>query len=241
MAAPVGQLESLTGHRFSNIDLLVRATTHRSWAYENNPDAAESEIHQIENESIEFIGDSVLGLVVAENLYNKNKGASEGDLTLMKHRLVSTASLASVAERLELGKFIRIGKGEEHTGGRKKQTLLANTLEAIIGAIFLDGGYSAAKVFITRIFADEFREISPKSSLDFKTLLQETLQAEKLAAPRYNVLRTEGPPHDREFFVEATWEGGRSTGNGRSIKSAEMMAAQSALEAIKATSLGVET
>lgn len=241
MAAPVGQLESLTGHRFSNIDLLVRATTHRSWAYENNPDAAESEIHQIENESIEFIGDSVLGLVVAENLYNKNKGASEGDLTLMKHRLVSTASLASVAERLELGKFIRIGKGEEHTGGRKKQTLLANTLEAIIGAIFLDGGYSAAKVFITRIFADEFREISPKSSLDFKTLLQETLQAEKLAAPRYNVLRTEGPPHDREFFVEAIWEGGRSTGNGRSIKSAEMMAAQSALEAIKATSLGVET
>ncbi|MBL8181863.1 MAG: ribonuclease III [Blastocatellia bacterium] len=241
MAAPVGQLESLTGHRFSNIDLLVRATTHRSWAYENNPDAAESEIHQIENESIEFIGDSVLGLVVAENLYNKNKGASEGDLTLMKHRLVSTASLASVAERLELGKFIRIGKGEEHTGGRKKQTLLANTLEAIIGAIFLDGGYSAAKVFITRIFTDEFREISPKSSLDFKTLLQETLQAEKLAAPRYNVLRTEGPPHDREFFVEAIWEGGRSTGNGRSIKSAEMMAAQSALEAIKATSLGVET
>lgn len=241
MAAPVGQLESLTGHRFSNIDLLVRATTHRSWAYENNPDAAESEIHQIENESIEFIGDSVLGLVVAENLYNKNKGASEGDLTLMKHRLVSTASLASVAECLELGKFIRIGKGEEHTGGRKKQTLLANTLEAIIGAIFLDGGYSAAKVFITRIFTDEFREISPKSSLDFKTLLQETLQAEKLAAPRYNVLRTEGPPHDREFFVEAIWEGGRSTGNGRSIKSAEMMAAQSALEAIKATSLGVET
>jgi len=238
MAAPVGQLESLTGHRFSNIDLLVRATTHRSWAYENNPDAKDGEIHQIENESIEFIGDSVLGLVVAENLYNKNEGASEGDLTLMKHRLVSTASLAAIAERLELGKFIRIGRGEEHTGGRKKQTLLANTLEAIIGAIFLDGGYSAARVFILKIFAKEFREISPRSSLDFKTLLQETLQAEKLAAPRYNVLRTEGPPHDREFFVEATWEGGRSTGNGRSIKLAEMKAAQSALEELKATSSG---
>lgn len=236
MAATVGQLESLTGHRFSDIDLLVRATTHRSWAYENNPNATEAEIHQIENESIEFIGDSVLGLVVAESLYNKNQGASEGDLTLMKHRLVSTASLAAVAERLELGKYVRIGRGEEHTGGRKKQTLLANTLEAIIGAIFLDGGYSAARVFILKIFAEEFREISPRSSLDFKTLLQETLQAEKLAAPRYNVLRTEGPPHDREFFVEAIWDGGRSTGNGRSIKSAEMMAAQNALEAIKATS-----
>ncbi|HMT07513.1 MAG TPA: ribonuclease III [Pyrinomonadaceae bacterium] len=233
MAASVAQLENLTGHRFNDIGLLTRATTHRSWAYENNPDASNNEIHQIENESLEFVGDSVLGLIVAENLFSTNRGASEGDLTLMKHRLVSTASLATAAERLELGKFIRIGRGEEHTGGRKKQTLLANTLEAIVGAIFLDGGYSAARVFVLRIFADEFRSISPKTSLDFKTLLQETLQAEKLAAPRYNVLRTEGPPHDREFFVEALWEGGRSTGNGRSIKSAEMLAAQNALEMLR--------
>lgn len=104
MAASVGQLEQMTGHRFGDIGLLTRATTHRSWAYENNPIATDTQIHEIENESLEFVGDSVLGLVVAENLYNLNRGASEGDLTLMKHRLVSTVSLAEVAERLELGK-----------------------------------------------------------------------------------------------------------------------------------------
>lgn len=233
MASSVPQLESITGHRFADIALLERAITHRSWAYENMPGSTDVEIHKAENESLEFVGDSVLGLVIAESLYNSHLGASEGDLTLMKHRLVSTASLATIAIRLDLGKYIRIGRGEEQTGGRKKQTVLANTLEAVIGAIFLDGGYAAVRVFIGRIFADELKNISARGSLDFKTLLQETLQAEKLAAPRYNVLRTEGPPHDREFFVEAVWETGRSTGNGRSIKSAEMVAAQNALEMLR--------
>lgn len=233
MASSVPQLESITGHRFADIGLLERAVTHRSWAYENMAGSADAEIHMSENESLEFVGDSVLGLVIAESLYNSHVGASEGDLTLMKHRLVSTASLAEIAIRLDLGKYIRIGRGEEQTGGRKKQTVLANTLEAVIGAIFLDGGYAAVRVFIGRIFTEELKNISARGSLDFKTLLQETLQAEKLAAPRYNVLRTEGPPHDREFFVEAVWETGRSEGNGRSIKSAEMLAAQNALEMLR--------
>lgn len=230
MASSVPQLESITGHRFADISLLERAVTHRSWAYENMPSSSDTEIHLKENESLEFVGDSVLGLVIAESLYNGHLGASEGDLTLMKHRLVSTASLAAVAIRLDLGKYIRIGRGEEQTGGRNKHTVLANTLEAIIGAIFLDGGYAAARVFVSRLFADELKSISARESLDFKTLLQETLQAEKLAAPRYNVLRTEGPPHDREFFVEAVWETGRTDGNGRTIKSAEMAAAKKALD-----------
>ncbi len=230
MASSVPQLESITGHRFADIALLERAVTHRSWAYENMPGSTDVEIHRAENESLEFVGDSVLGLVIAESLYNSHLGASEGDLTLMKHRLVSTASLATVAIRLDLGKYIRIGRGEEQTGGRKKHTVLANTLEAVIGAIFLDGGYTAAKVFVGRIFANELKSINARESLDFKTLLQETLQAEKLAAPRYNVLRTEGPPHDREFFVEAVWETGHTNGNGRSIKSAEMAAAKAALD-----------
>jgi ribonuclease-3 len=125
---------------------------------------------------------------------------------------------------------MRVGRGEEKTGGRRKQALLANTLEAIIAAIFFDSGYISARAFINRIFAEEFRSASPQASLDYKTLLQETLQAQKLAAPVYTLVKTEGPPHERKFFVEAVWENGRIEGTGSSIKSAEMTAASLVLK-----------
>ena len=230
MPENLASLERLIGYQFADLTLLERAVTHRSWASEKIPFGDEKEIRRLQNESLEFVGDSVLGLAVAEQLYVRHPEASEGDLTLMKHRLVSAETLTTLAKNLELGKFMRVGRGEEKTGGRRKQALLANTLEAIIAAIFFDSGYIAARAFINRIFAEELRSASPKTSLDYKTLLQETLQAQKLAAPTYTLIKTEGPPHERTFLVEAVWENGRVQGAGSSIKSAEMTAASLVLK-----------
>jgi ribonuclease-3 len=230
MPENLASLEGLIGYQFTDLSLLERAVTHRSWASEKIPFGDEKEIRRLQNESLEFVGDSVLGLVVAEQLYIRHPESSEGDLTLMKHRLVSAETLTMLAKNLELGKFMRVGRGEEKTGGRRKQALLANTLEAIIAAIFFDSGYIAARAFINRIFAEEFRNATPKSSLDYKTLLQETLQAQKLAAPTYTLIKTEGPPHERTFLVEAVWENGKVQGAGSSIKSAEMTAASLVLK-----------
>lgn len=234
MPASIAKLENMTGHKFADLALLERAVTHRSWAFENLPTATDEQIRESENESLEFVGDSVLGLAIAEQVFRNYPHSSEGDLTLMKHHLVSTVTLAKVAGGLDLGQYIRVGRGEEKTGGRKKQALLANSLEAIIGAIFFDGGYIKARAFVAKIFADELRSATPKNSLDYKTMLQERLQAEKLTAPSYNVVRVDGPPHQRIFYVEAVWSSGKAVGEGRSIKAAEMMAASEALAALSA-------
>jgi ribonuclease-3 len=238
MPENLASLERLIGYQFADLALLERAVTHRSWASEKIPFGDEKEIRRLQNESLEFVGDSVLGLAVAEQLYVRHPEASEGDLTLMKHRLVSAETLTMLAKNLDLGKFMRVGRGEEKTGGRRKQALLANTLEAIIAAIFFDSGYITARAFINRIFAEEFRNATPKSSLDYKTLLQETLQAQKLAAPTYTLVKTEGPPHERTFLVEAVWENGRVQGAGSSIKSAEMTAASLVLKKLNKPDAG---
>jgi len=227
------KLEKLLGYKFANPALLERAVTHRSWAHENLPGETEEKIREYENESLEFVGDSVLGLVIAEQLYTKHPTLTEGDLTLMKHNLVSTTTLFKIAQSLNLGDYVRVGRGEEKTGGRKKQAILADMLEAVIAAVFFDGGYNAAVCFICRIFAVEMESVTPKSSLDYKTMLQETLQAEKLSAPVYSIVKTEGLPHARTFFVEAAWNTGKSEGTGGSIKSAEMMAASEALKTLQ--------
>jgi len=229
----LSSLENLLGYQFSDRDLLVRALTHRSWAHERLPGESEEAVRDAQNESLEFVGDSVVGLMIAETLYRRHPGLSEGDLTLMKHRLVSTVTLAKLARGLGLGEFIMLGRGEDKTGGREKRALLADTFEALIGAVFFDGGYGAANETLGRIFADELEKATPKESNDFKTMLQETLQARKMAAPTYSVLKAEGMPHSRTFVVEAAWNGGRSVGTGRSIKSAEMMAASEALAALR--------
>lgn len=233
MTPKLATLESRIGHTFQDIKLLERSMTHRSWAVENVSGEDEYKVHEAENESMEFLGDSVLGLIIAEQLFLRHPNMDEGDLTLMKHHLVSTATLAIVADDLKLGDFVRFGRGEEKTGGRKKQALLANTLEAVIAAVFLDGGYSAVRVFISRIFADHLKNTTPGNSTDYKSLLQEFLQSDKKPAPRYNVIRMEGPPHARRFSVEAVWETGRTQGVGHSIKSAEMMAAEEALRILQ--------
>jgi ribonuclease III len=246
MSQNLGALEQLLGHRFQNPELLRRAVTHRSWAYENAPAEAtaladggssgsggDSAIRAMQNESLEFVGDAVLGLAVVEHLFNKHPNASEGELTLMKHRLVSTATLAAAAQRINLGDFMRVGRGEEKTGGRRKQALLADTLEAVIAAIFFDGGYVAARAFVQRLLAGEIRKATPTTSIDYKTQLQEILQADKREAPVYSVVKTSGPPHNRVFHVEAVWDGGAVRGKGTSIKQAEMMAANLVLKQLK--------
>ncbi|MEP7038213.1 MAG: ribonuclease III [Acidobacteriota bacterium] len=230
MAENLSILEQLLGYKFQNRALLERAVTHRSWAYEKVLDSDEEKIRSLQNEALEFVGDSVLGLAIAEQLYIRHPKFSEGDLTLMKHRLVSMGTLAKISENLGIGRFMRVGRGEEKTGGRRKQALLSDTLEAIIAAIFFDSGYISARAFVSRIFADDLREATPRTSIDYKTLLQETLQAEKLNAPTYTVIKTEGPAHERNFVVEAVWETGKVTGKGTSIKQAEMQAASLALK-----------
>jgi ribonuclease-3 len=152
----------------------------------------------------------------------------------MKHRLVSTSALATVAETIGIGNFIRMGRGEEKTGGRQKRAILANTVEAVIAAVFFDSGYIAARSVIAKVFAKEFKKTTPSGSADFKSQLQELLQSRQLAGPSYSLVRTEGPPHDRTFYVEASWDTGRAQGQGSSIKSAEMAAASAAVQSFEA-------
>src|SRR5215203_1168713 len=230
----LSNFEKIIGYTFKDTALLERALTHRSWAHEHLSGRNEMAIRAAENESFEFLGDSVLGLAVAEELFRRYPNASEGELTLMKHRLVSTNTLANVGESLDLGEHIRIGRGEEKTGGRQKRAILADTLEAVIAAVFFDSGYIATRSFVTRILANEFLMATPESSADYKTLLQEKLQAEQFSAPVYKLMKTEGQPHERTFFVEASWDTGFAEGRGTSIKSAEMMAASEALKSLEA-------
>jgi ribonuclease-3 len=232
MSNSFASLELLLGYTFQNIALLERAVTHRSWAYEKMPFGDEEDIRSLQNESLEFVGDSVLGLIIAEQLFTLHPDASEGDLTLMKHHLVSMGTLAKIARKLDFGKFMRIGRGEEKTGGRRKQALLADIFEAIVGAIFFDSGYVSARAFVNRVFADQFRKATPRGSLDYKTLLQETLQGNKRPAPIYKLIKTDGPPHELTFSVEVVWDTGKINAQGSSIKSAETLAASLALKKI---------
>ena len=230
MSISLSKLETDIGYRFRDAKILERAMTHRSWAFENVQLPSDKSVRQVENETLEFVGDSVVGLAIAEELFKHQEDASEGDLTLMKHHLVSTESLAELAFELDLGSYLRVGKGEEKTGGRKKQALLANTFEALIGGVFFDGGYVAARTVLRKLFAEKLRTVTPKSALDFKTLLQESLQADRRPAPVYNLISSEGPSHQKTFVVEAVWDDGKTTGKGGSIKGAEMEAANKALK-----------
>lgn len=232
MTPKLAKLENLIGHKFQDVKLLERAITHRSWAYENLPGETEEKIHEIENESLEFVGDSVLGLVIAEQLFLRNPRDSEGDLTLMKHHLVSGTALAAIAESLGIGEFLKLG-GSEAKNGRQKQSLLTNALEALIGAVFLDSGYVVTRHVITRLMEDRLKSVTPEAAVDFKSRLQTELQSQKKKTAVYSLLRSEGPPHERMFYVEVTWDAGKAHGKGNSIKSAEMMAAAAALKQVE--------
>jgi ribonuclease-3 len=231
-------LETILFYKFQNRALLERAVTHRSWAHEQVAPGAEDEARRLHNESLEFLGDSVLGLIVADYLCKAYPEVTEGELSRMKHRLVSAPTLAAASARMQLGDFLKFGRGEEKSGGRRKDALLADVIEALAGAIFLDGGLSAATDFVQHVIGEELRVVTPKAAAqaDYKTMLQEKLQAERRAAPRYSVVEALGPPHKRTFHVEVSWDDGNVRAEGRSIKAAETAAAKEALASMKSTS-----
>ncbi|MBA3355371.1 MAG: ribonuclease III [Pyrinomonadaceae bacterium] len=224
-------METILAYTFQNRNLLERAMTHRSWAHEQVAPGAEDLARRLHNEALEFLGDSVLGLIVADYLCRAFPEGTEGELSRMKHRLVSEPTLAKASLRLKLGDFLRFGRGEEKSGGRSKDALLADALEALTGAIFLDGGIEAAARFLKHALGEELQRTNPMSAAeaDYKTMLQEKLQAERRPAPKYSVVVTLGPPHRRIFHVEVTWDGRSVRGEGRSIKAAEVAAAKEAL------------
>jgi ribonuclease III len=224
-------LETILCYPFKNRALLERAVTHRSWAHEQVAPGAEDQARQLHNEALEFLGDSVLGLIVAAYLCKAYPAGTEGELSRMKHQLVSAPTLAGASLRLNLGAFLRFGRGEERSGGRRKDALLADVLEAVAGAIFVDGGLSAATAFVQHALGEELNKVTPSNAAeaDYKTMLQEKLQAERRAAPRYSVVEAVGPPHRRTFHVEVAWDSGSVRAEGRSKKVAEAAAAREAL------------
>jgi ribonuclease-3 len=228
------KLEKILAYNFTDHALLKRALTHRSWAHEQVAPGNEEEARRLHNEAFEFVGDSVLGLVVADYLFQSYPDVTEGELSRMKHRLVSEPTLAKASERLGIGQFLRVGRGEEKSGGRRKRALLADTFEAILAAIFLDGGLTPATDFVHHGLGDELERADPEAAAaaDYKTLLQERLQAEHQTVPQYNVIEATGPPHRRTFHVELSWDGGSVRAEGRTIKAAETAAARLALEKI---------
>lgn len=241
---PVGltDLETALEHRFHDQSLLVRALTHSSLAYELTSDSSSSS-HSMaaDNEQLEFLGDAVVGLLVAEALYREYPALTEGQLSRLRAALVSRQHLGRAAATLHLGDYMFLGKGEERSGGRKKSALLADCMEAVIGAIYLDAGLEAARKFVERevIAPDVARlhlELTRGSSIgDHKSALQEFLQAHKSGHPAYAVRAESGPDHRRRFLVEVRIAGNGSQtralarGIGTTKKRAEQEAARRAL------------
>lgn len=212
-------IEEVIGYTFRDKELLLEALTHKSYAFERDIEA--------HNERLEFLGDSVLSVVVARLLFDEHPEEDEGRLSKHRASLVSRASLARWAERIELGVHLRLGTGEESTGGRSRPSLLANALEAVIGAVFIDGGFDAADDFVHRCFLDERGAFV---ETDFKSRLQEMVQKRHQSMPDYAILNATGPDHDKTFTVEVSF-GSKSlgTGTGKTKKEAEQEAARDAL------------
>ena len=220
-------LEQRIGYRFRDRGLLEHALTHKSRAAEDASGGV------FDNESLEFLGDAVLGLVVADVLFRKYPGYTEGQKSKIKAAVVSTQSLARHSEQLRLGEHLILGRGEEKTGGRFKQALLADTYEALIAAIYLDGGLAPAAAFLERELTDAIESGSVQTVVgqDYKSALQERLQALGRELPEYRVAGEAGPDHRKLFSIDVVVEGevlGRAT--GRAKKEAEQEAARLALE-----------
>ena len=217
------ELEPVIGYTFKQSDRLVQALTHKSFL--NEPRRG---VVREDNERLEFLGDAVLNLVVSEELAARNPSASEGMLSKMRARLVSEAALSQVARRLALGRFLQLGRGEELSGGREKSSLLADAFEAVVAAIYQDGGYSAARRCVLSLLEQDIRDLTENGlTIDYKTQLQERCQRLFGVLPVYRVSRESGPDHRKSFQVELTIEGKHyGVGVGNSKKSAEQEAAK---------------
>ena len=227
-AALLDELEARLGHRFRDRALLATALTHTSWLNESAVPG------RADNERLEFLGDAVLALVTSDLLMAQLPSAAEGELSRARAGLVSEGGLARAAALLDLGRFVLLGRGEEKTGGRNRPSILANALEALVGAVYRDAGLEAARAIAARLFQPELGDVQRHARLDFKSRLQERAQALWQAPPVYEVVAVSGPDHDKRFEVALSVAGrawGRAT--GRSKKEAEQSAAAAALEAIE--------
>ncbi len=222
----IKDLETAIGYRFRNITLLQNALTHSSYANERWHDSLMS------NERLEFLGDSILGMVVAEHLYRNFPDRPEGELTRMRADMVCETSLASVARKLDLGRHLLLGHGEEQSGGRTRPSILADAVESVIAASFLDGGFDAAAGIIRRFILSDV-PVKQLHNKDHKTMLQELVQQKKNQVLSYALVGESGPDHDKSFLVEVSLNGKMiGAGSGSSKKRAEQDAARAAIEAL---------
>ena len=217
-----GRLQQVIGYRFAQSGLLAQALTHRSYGAAHN-------------ERLEFLGDSILNCVIATELYDRFADAREGELSRLRASLVRQETLHRIAQSLCLGEQLRLGEGELKSGGHTRPSILADALEALFGAIYLDGGFEAARQIIVRLYANALHDVDAKASgKDPKTMLQELLQARHIALPKYAVVSTSGAAHDQRFVVECLIPelSVRTTGSGSSRRVAEQQAAQRACEQV---------
>lgn len=243
--ANLGDLESALGHHFARPELLIRALTHRSLAHEK---AQENGQAAGDNERLEFLGDAVLGLAVGEAMFLAHPDWREGELTRVRAQLVSRQHMAKVAEALDLGKHLRLSKGEDRSGLRRKSTVLSNSMEAVIGAVFLDGGLDPVRAFVRKhVMGDAAEQLakelrSGEALGNYKSALQEHLQATHAGTPIYKVKSESGPDHRKRFLVEvrlkpAQGEPGKplARGIGTTKKHAEQDAARRAMARLTRT------
>ena len=220
------KLEEKLGYTFQNRALLENALTHSSYANENKHTGAQS------NERLEFRGASVLGMPTADYLYRTHPDLPEGDLTRTRAALVCEGSLVEVAQQLELGTYLKLGKGEDAGGGRERPSIVADAVEAVLAAVYLDGGIGSARKIIQRFILD--REEEKSGSRDYKTALQELVQRESGQVLAYRLVGSTGPDHAKRFQVEVELNGAPvGAGEGRSKKEAEQMAAKAAIAKLK--------
>jgi ribonuclease III len=218
------ELQTKLCYKFNNINMLCDSLTHSSFSNERKT---------INNERLEFLGDAVLELVITDMLMKLYTEKAEGELSKARSMLVSSSILAKMSRNIDLGKHIRLGKGEENSGGRTKDSILSSTLEAVIAGIYFDGGYDAAYEVVNELFSDYVSNVfSEGFNEDFKTKLQELVQSEYKTCPVYELVSVDGPPHNRIFEIKVCAAGLESFGKGSSKKQAEQLAAFGILQQI---------
>jgi ribonuclease-3 len=226
-AETLAEFQERLGYRFSDRELLARALTHKSYTNERR------ETGSVNNERLEFLGDTVLGFVIGELIFRSFPALQEGALSKIKAHLVSAATLSEKARALGIGRFLRMGTGEARSGGAEKLSLLADGFEAVVAAIYLDGGLPAAEAFTRRVFGPDVSgiDVGDLSFHDYKTALQETAQALGLPLPDYRIVDEYGPDHEKTFVVEVAWDGTPfAYGRGASKREAQRKAAKEALK-----------
>lgn len=218
--------QKIIQYHFNNSSLLKNALTHSSYINEGKPAQTGN------NERLEFLGDAILDAVISDYLYERLEHVEEGELTKLRAVIVCERSLAVCGTKVSIGDYLNLGKGEENSGGRKRSSIIADAMEAVIGAIYLDGGWSAVHEYIIRIFSELIEDaISGKLHMDYKTEIQERLQSHGEAEICYVIEREEGPDHDKTFYANLVFQGSIiGSGSGRSKKEAEQQAAKQALE-----------